>query len=120
MTLAVSVIVDLMSTTCVSFQMFFNDKSNRSWLSKKVGLISYSYRKCLEILDMEYNFKKYRDGSASTHGEPYDLKSVMHYSRFVDLLSFNSLIQSFAFFYLITLLYVCALRCLVCCFVVRS
>ena len=30
---------------------------------------------------MEYNFNKYRQGEASTLGEPYDKKSVMHYAK---------------------------------------
>jgi hypothetical protein len=31
---------------------------------------------------MYYNFKKYRQGQASTLGEPYDKKSVMHYGNY--------------------------------------
>ena len=30
---------------------------------------------------VEYNFKKYRPGQASTLGEPYDKQSVMHYGK---------------------------------------
>ena len=32
-------------------------------------------------LGVEYNFKKYRPGQASTLGEPYDKQSVMHYGK---------------------------------------
>jgi len=31
---------------------------------------------------VRYNFEKYRSGQASTYGEPYDKKSVMHYGNY--------------------------------------
>eukprot|EP00795_Rhopilema_esculentum_P016336 gene16336-7726_t len=34
------------------------------------------------VKGMEYNFNKYRQGEASTLGEPYDKKSVMHYAKY--------------------------------------
>jgi len=32
--------------------------------------------------NMKFNFNMYRKGQATTHDEPYDKKSVMHYSRY--------------------------------------
>ena len=36
------------------------------------------------FLENSYNFDMYRDGAASTLGESYDKKSIMHYNRYAD------------------------------------
>jgi len=43
---------------------------------------------------MHYNFKMYRQGQASTLGEPYDKKSVMHYGNYAFSINGRKTIES--------------------------
>jgi len=55
---------------------FYHEQSRRD----RDQYVTVNYHNIVK--GMSYNFDKYRSGEASTLGEPYDKKSVMHYARF--------------------------------------
>eukprot|EP00794_Sanderia_malayensis_P007567 gene7567-8406_t len=65
---------------CVNFVPRSNQKDYVIFNQK--GGYQKNMQSCVTFSAMKFNFNMYRSGEANTYNEPYDFKSVMHYSKY--------------------------------------